>query len=189
MKIGFIGLGIMGKPMAKNLLAAGHQLVVSSHNEAMAAEKSASKRARDEGDEEDASPAPKKAKVVEPLKEAAAEESGTKRARDDGEEDDIPAPKKAKVAAPPEKTSGDANSGKDALKTGSDASAATPDEVASPPRKKGVARLTDAQQRKEDADRVKRNKKSRDNTALLAAERDAIKVKGKTAVQTKNLFM
>ena len=25
MKIGFIGLGIMGKPMAKNLLAAGHQ--------------------------------------------------------------------------------------------------------------------------------------------------------------------
>ncbi|KAM0699572.1 hypothetical protein Q7P36_000575 [Cladosporium allicinum] len=162
---------------------------VKRSNEAMAAEKSASKRARDEGDEEDASPAPKKAKVVEPLKEAAAEESGTKRARDDGEEDDIPAPKKAKVAAPPEKTSGDANSGKDALKTGSDASAATPDEVASPPRKKGVARLTDAQQRKEDVDRVKRNKKSRDNTALLAAERDAIKVKGKTAVQTKNLFM
>ena len=38
MKIGFIGLGIMGKPMAKNLLAAGHQLVVSSHNEATAAE-------------------------------------------------------------------------------------------------------------------------------------------------------
>ena len=28
MKIGFIGLGIMGKPMAKNLLRAGHQLVV-----------------------------------------------------------------------------------------------------------------------------------------------------------------
>ena len=28
MKIGFIGLGIMGKPMAKNLLKAGHQLVV-----------------------------------------------------------------------------------------------------------------------------------------------------------------
>ncbi|NMA22462.1 MAG: hypothetical protein GX938_03015, partial [Spirochaetales bacterium] len=24
MKIGFIGLGIMGKPMAKNLLKAGH---------------------------------------------------------------------------------------------------------------------------------------------------------------------
>ena len=28
MKIGFIGLGIMGKPMAKNLLKAGHKLVV-----------------------------------------------------------------------------------------------------------------------------------------------------------------
>jgi 2-hydroxy-3-oxopropionate reductase len=38
MKIGFIGLGIMGKPMAKNLLAAGHQLVVSSHSETAAAE-------------------------------------------------------------------------------------------------------------------------------------------------------
>jgi 2-hydroxy-3-oxopropionate reductase len=31
-KIGFIGLGIMGKPMAQNLIKAGHQLVVSSHN-------------------------------------------------------------------------------------------------------------------------------------------------------------
>jgi 2-hydroxy-3-oxopropionate reductase len=30
MKIGFIGLGIMGKPMAKNLLKAGHELVVFS---------------------------------------------------------------------------------------------------------------------------------------------------------------
>ena len=28
MRIGFIGLGIMGKPMAKNLLKAGHELVV-----------------------------------------------------------------------------------------------------------------------------------------------------------------
>ena len=28
MKIGFIGLGIMGKPMSKNLLKAGHELVV-----------------------------------------------------------------------------------------------------------------------------------------------------------------
>ena len=27
-KIGFIGLGIMGKPMAKNLLAAGKSLIV-----------------------------------------------------------------------------------------------------------------------------------------------------------------
>ena len=32
MKIGFIGLGIMGKPMAKNLLKAGHELVVCDFN-------------------------------------------------------------------------------------------------------------------------------------------------------------
>jgi 2-hydroxy-3-oxopropionate reductase len=32
MKIGFIGLGIMGKPMAKNLLKAGHELVVFDVN-------------------------------------------------------------------------------------------------------------------------------------------------------------
>jgi len=38
MKVGFIGLGIMGKPMAKNLTAAGHQVVVSSHNQTTAAE-------------------------------------------------------------------------------------------------------------------------------------------------------
>jgi 2-hydroxy-3-oxopropionate reductase len=31
MKIGFIGLGIMGKPMCKNLLKAGYQLVVCGH--------------------------------------------------------------------------------------------------------------------------------------------------------------
>jgi 2-hydroxy-3-oxopropionate reductase len=37
-KIGFIGLGIMGKPMAANLLKAGHQLVVSSHRKAAADE-------------------------------------------------------------------------------------------------------------------------------------------------------
>ena len=34
MKIGFIGLGIMGKPMAKNLLKAGYSLVVSDINPA-----------------------------------------------------------------------------------------------------------------------------------------------------------
>ena len=34
MKIGFIGLGIMGKPMAKNLLKAGYDLVVCSANRA-----------------------------------------------------------------------------------------------------------------------------------------------------------
>ena len=31
-KIGFIGLGIMGKPMAKNLVKAGHSLVVHDIN-------------------------------------------------------------------------------------------------------------------------------------------------------------
>lgn len=31
-KVGFIGLGIMGKPMADNLMRAGHQLVVHDHN-------------------------------------------------------------------------------------------------------------------------------------------------------------
>lgn len=34
MKIGFIGLGIMGKPMAKNLLKAGYELVVTTHKQA-----------------------------------------------------------------------------------------------------------------------------------------------------------
>ncbi|WP_019552436.1 2-hydroxy-3-oxopropionate reductase [Propionispira raffinosivorans] len=38
MKIGFIGLGIMGKPMSKNLIKAGYQLVVSNHNPGAAAE-------------------------------------------------------------------------------------------------------------------------------------------------------
>ena len=33
MKIGFIGLGIMGKPMSKNLLKAGYSLVVLDRNE------------------------------------------------------------------------------------------------------------------------------------------------------------
>ena len=32
MKVGFIGLGIMGKPMCKNLIKAGHELVVNTHN-------------------------------------------------------------------------------------------------------------------------------------------------------------
>lgn len=34
MKIGFIGLGIMGKPMSKNLLKAGYELVVFDFNQA-----------------------------------------------------------------------------------------------------------------------------------------------------------
>ncbi|MHB1989554.1 2-hydroxy-3-oxopropionate reductase [Actinotignum timonense] len=38
MKIGFIGLGIMGKPMAKNLLKAGHELFVNDHNAEAVAE-------------------------------------------------------------------------------------------------------------------------------------------------------
>jgi 2-hydroxy-3-oxopropionate reductase len=38
MQIGFIGLGIMGKPMATNLMKAGHALIVSAHNEAVASE-------------------------------------------------------------------------------------------------------------------------------------------------------
>ena len=41
MKIAFIGLGIMGKPMAKNLLKAGHQLQVYDRNEATLAEMAA----------------------------------------------------------------------------------------------------------------------------------------------------
>ena len=32
MKVGFIGLGIMGRPMAKNLLNAGVELIVSDLN-------------------------------------------------------------------------------------------------------------------------------------------------------------
>lgn len=34
MKIGFIGLGIMGKPMAKNILKAGYQLMVNNRSKA-----------------------------------------------------------------------------------------------------------------------------------------------------------
>ena len=32
LKVGFIGLGIMGKPMSKNLIKAGYSLVVSDRN-------------------------------------------------------------------------------------------------------------------------------------------------------------
>ena len=35
MKIGFIGLGIMGKPMSKNLLKAGYSLTVLDRNAAV----------------------------------------------------------------------------------------------------------------------------------------------------------
>ena len=33
-QVGFIGLGIMGKPMARNLINAGHSLVVHDHKQA-----------------------------------------------------------------------------------------------------------------------------------------------------------
>ena len=33
-RVGFIGLGVMGKPMARNLLEAGHDLVVFSRTRA-----------------------------------------------------------------------------------------------------------------------------------------------------------
>lgn len=38
MKIGFIGLGIMGKPMSKNLLKAGYELVIIDRNKAVTEE-------------------------------------------------------------------------------------------------------------------------------------------------------
>ena len=38
MKIGFIGLGIMGKPMAKNLMKAGYKLVISDYSKNTAEE-------------------------------------------------------------------------------------------------------------------------------------------------------
>ena len=38
MKIGFIGLGIMGKPMCKNLLKAGYQLVIIERNKTVTEE-------------------------------------------------------------------------------------------------------------------------------------------------------
>ncbi|MCL2244468.1 MAG: 2-hydroxy-3-oxopropionate reductase [Treponema sp.] len=52
MKIGFIGLGIMGKPMAKNLLRAGHQLTVfdivkDAMNDVVAAGAAAAASAKD----------------------------------------------------------------------------------------------------------------------------------------------
>ena len=34
MKIGFIGLGIMGKPMVRNLLKAGHEVWVNNRSKA-----------------------------------------------------------------------------------------------------------------------------------------------------------
>ena len=42
MKIGFIGLGIMGKPMSKNMLKAGYELVIFDINTAAVEEVAAS---------------------------------------------------------------------------------------------------------------------------------------------------
>lgn len=44
MKIAFIGLGIMGKPMAKNLIKAGHELFVFDRNPAANEEMKAAAR-------------------------------------------------------------------------------------------------------------------------------------------------
>jgi 2-hydroxy-3-oxopropionate reductase len=48
MKVGFIGLGIMGKPMARNLIKAGHQLVVYDRIPELADELAASGASRAE---------------------------------------------------------------------------------------------------------------------------------------------
>lgn len=45
MRVGFIGLGIMGKPMAKNLLKAGYDLVVADLNQEAVAELAAARGA------------------------------------------------------------------------------------------------------------------------------------------------
>ena len=37
-KIGFIGLGIMGKPMSKNLIKAGYEMVIMDRNPAVVEE-------------------------------------------------------------------------------------------------------------------------------------------------------
>ena len=37
-KIGFLGTGIMGKPMAQNLQKAGHSIFVSTHHDAAPAD-------------------------------------------------------------------------------------------------------------------------------------------------------
>ncbi len=42
MKVGFIGLGIMGKPMAKNLIKAGYELIVTNRSKASVKELEAS---------------------------------------------------------------------------------------------------------------------------------------------------
>ncbi|MEI3524684.1 MAG: NAD(P)-binding domain-containing protein [Anaerotignum sp.] len=48
MKAGFIGLGIMGKPMAKNLLKAGCELYVNDLNKDAVAETDCCRRKKEE---------------------------------------------------------------------------------------------------------------------------------------------
>ena len=50
--IGFIGLGIMGKPMARNLIKAGYSLVLHNHNGAAARADSAAWVLRQAGSRE-----------------------------------------------------------------------------------------------------------------------------------------
>jgi hypothetical protein len=137
------------------------------------------KRARDEGDEEEI-PAPKKAKVVEPAKQASGEFNSGKDALTTGSD--------VFAATPAEKAPSDAKSSKGVPTTGSDAAAAKPDQVASPPRKKGVARTTDNKNKKADAKRLRRNAKDQAARDKEAAERDAIVRAGGTAVRTESFL-
>src|ERR1700683_2359427 len=45
-KLGFLGLGIMGYPMARNLLRAGHEVALWSHSAAKARELAAAEKGR-----------------------------------------------------------------------------------------------------------------------------------------------
>src|SRR5579862_2570257 len=45
-KLGFLGLGIMGYPMARNLLRAGHEVALWSHTTAKAKELAAAEKGR-----------------------------------------------------------------------------------------------------------------------------------------------
>src|SRR5579872_2492528 len=45
-KLGFLGLGIMGYPMARNLMRAGHDVAVWSHSAAKARELAAAEKGR-----------------------------------------------------------------------------------------------------------------------------------------------
>jgi hypothetical protein len=138
------------------------------------------KRARDEVDEEDAPPAPKKAKVAAPAKQASGESNSAKDALTTGSD--------VSAATPAKKASGESKSGGNILTSGSDAPVAQADQVASPSRKKGVARTTDDKNKKADARRLRRNAKDQAARGKEAAERDAIVRAGGTAVRTENFL-